>query len=156
MRWWLCLRMLTLNVTNTTRPRDVPHSTPGHTDWEELGWDDRPDMYLLLVKSPSTATNTPYCVGRRNPAPRQIIGLPLLEETAPIDGNISAELLFLEKASLWKSRGPTSRVGVESRPSRSSKQARLPIRSTSLYQNVLSNYAYSKSLFSYIDLYRTL
>lgn len=111
---------------------------PGHTDWEELGWDDRPDMYLLLVKSPSPATNTPYCVGRRNPAPRQVIGLSLLEETAPIDGNISAELLFLEKASLWKSRGPTSRVGVESRPSRSSKQARLPIRSTSLCQNVPS------------------
>lgn len=82
-----------------------PH---GHTDWEELGWDDRPDMYLLLVKSPSTATITPYCVGRRTPVLPQLIGLSLLEQTAPIDGNISAELLFLEKESLWKSRGPTS------------------------------------------------
>lgn len=75
--------------------------------------DDHPDMYLLLVKSPSTATNTPYCVGRRTPVLPQLIGLSLLVQTAPIDGNISAELLFLEKERQWESLGPTSCSLVE-------------------------------------------
>lgn len=73
-----------------------------------------PDTYVSpFGEIPVHCDEYAYCVGHRNPALPQLIGLSLLEQIAPIDDNISAELLFLEKERQWESLGPTSCSLVE-------------------------------------------
>lgn len=133
------------------------HSTRGHTHWGELGWDDRPDILSPFGEIPVPCNEygpTVWAVETRHFP--QLIGLSLLEQTAPIDGHISAELLLLKKEGLWKScvvpryaiwsRGisglQASQVGVERGRDRRALLSKpvWPIRSTSLCQNVPSSY----------------